>query len=145
MAELNRAAAEVMIEAGVICATDVTGFGLMGHLSEIAAQSGVAVEVEPARIPLFDGVRELLSQGVISGANEKNRDFSSAFADRSPSVPDDLEAVLYDPQTSGGLLMCVEAVKADSVLARLRERGVSSAAVIGRVLETSASGRIRLV
>ncbi len=114
-------------------------------MSEIAAQSGVAVEVEPARIPLFDGVRELLSQGVISGANEKNRDFSSAFADRSPSVPDDLEAVLYDPQTSGGLLMCVDPNRAAAVLARLRERGVSSAAVIGRVLETSGAGRIRLV
>ncbi len=145
MAELNRAAAEVMIEFGVPCATDVTGFGLMGHLSEIAAQSGVSVEIEPARIPLFDGVRELLSQGVISGANEKNRDFSSARVDRAPSVPDDLEPVLYDPQTSGGLLMCIDPARADALLARLRERGVASAAVIGRVLERSAAPRIRLV
>lgn len=145
MAELNRAAAEVMIESGVICATDVTGFGLMGHLSEIAAQSGMIVEIEPSRIPLFEGVRDLLTQGIISGAIEKNRDFSSAFVDRSPSVPDDLETVLYDPQTSGGLLMCVESSRADSVLARLRERGVTSAAVIGRVVEKSTSGRIRMV
>jgi selenide, water dikinase len=145
MAELNRAAAEVMIEFDVQCATDVTGFGLMGHLSEIAAQSGVSVEVEPARIPLFDGVRELLAHGVISGANEKNRDFSSARVDRAPSVPDDLEPVLYDPQTSGGLLMCVDPARVEDLLVRLRERGISSAAIIGRVLDKSAAPRIRLV
>ncbi len=145
MAELNRAAAEVMIEFGVACATDVTGFGLMGHLSEIAAQSGVSMEVEPACIPLFDGVRELLSQGVISGANEKNRDFSTAHVDRAPSVADDLEPVLYDPQTSGGLLICVDPARANALLDRLRERGVTSAAIIGRVLERSAEPRIRVV
>lgn len=144
MAELNRAAAEAMIEFGVVCATDVTGFGLMGHLSEIASQSGVSMEIEPARIPLFDGVRELLSRGVISGANEKNRDFSSGRVDRAPSVPDDLEPVLYDPQTSGGLLMCVDPARTEALLARLRERGVSSAAFIGRVTEKSPAPRIAL-
>ena len=143
MAELNRAAAETMIEAGVVCATDVTGFGLMGHLGEIAVQSGVTVEVEPARVPVFDGVRELIAQGIISGAIERNREFSVQFVDRGPRVPEDLETVLYDPQTSGGLLMCIEAQRADALLRRLHERGVSSAAIIGRVVEKSP-GRILL-
>ena len=144
MAELNNAAAEVMIEAGVQCATDVTGFGLMGHLGEMAVQSGCHVEICAAAMPLFDGVRELVGHGVISGAIERNREFSSRFVERGPGVPEDLETILYDPQTSGGLLMCVEAGRADAVLAQLRARGVASAAIIGRVEEKS-SGRIILI
>jgi selenide,water dikinase len=144
MAELNRSAAEVMIEAGVLCATDITGFGLMGHLSEMAVQSGVSIEIRAADVPLFDGVRELVGQGVISGAIERNREFSSKFVERGPGVPEDLETILYDPQTSGGLLMCIESGRAESVLAQLRERGIVSAAIIGRVTEKSP-GRIVLV
>jgi selenide,water dikinase len=144
MAELNRAAAEVMIEAGVLCATDVTGFGLMGHLGEMAVQSGVSIEIRAADVPLFDGVRELIGQGVISGAIERNREFSGQFVERGAGVPEDLETILYDPQTSGGLLMCVEAGRVEMVLGRLRERGVAAAAVIGRVTEKSP-GRIILI
>ena len=144
MAELNKSASETMIEAGVLCATDVTGFGLMGHLSEMAVQSGVSIEVRAADVPLFDGVRELVGQGVISGAIERNREFSGQFVERAPSVSDDLETVLYDPQTSGGLLMCVDSSRADAVLVRLRERGVAAAAVIGRVTEKSP-GHIILI
>jgi selenide,water dikinase len=144
MAELNRAAAEVMIEAGVLCATDVTGFGLMGHLGEMAVQSGVSIEIRAADVPLFDGVRELVGQGVISGAIERNREFSSRFVERAPGVPEDLETIHCDPQTSGGLLMCVEAGRVKSVLAQLRDRGVTSAAIIGRVTEKSL-GRIVLI
>ena len=144
MAELNRSAAEVMIEAGVLCATDVTGFGLMGHVSEMAVQSGVSIEIRAADVPLFVGVRELVGQGIISGAIERNREFSNKFVERSPGVPEDLETILYDPQTSGGLLMCVQAGRADAVLTQLRGRGIASAAIIGRVTEKS-SGRIVLI
>ena len=144
MAELNRSAAEVMIEAGVLCATDVTGFGLMGHVSEMAVQSGVSIEIRAAGVPLFAGVRELVGQGIISGAIERNREFSNKFVERSPGVPEDLETILYDPQTSGGLLMCVQAGRADAVLTQLRGRGIASAAIIGRVTEKS-SGRIVLI
>jgi selenide, water dikinase len=144
MAELNRVAAEVMIDAGVRCATDVTGFGLMGHLGEMAVQSGMSIEIRAAAVPLFDGVRELVGQGIISGAIERNREFSGKFVERGTGVPEDLETILYDPQTSGGLLMCVEAGRADAVLAQLHARGVASAAIIGRVHEKS-SGRIILI
>jgi len=144
MAELNKSASETMIEAGVLCATDVTGFGLMGHLSEMAVQSGVSIEVRAADVPLFDGVRELVGQGVISGAIERNREFSGQFVERGAGVPEDLETILYDPQTSGGLLMCVEAGRVEMVLGRLRERGVAAAAVIGRVTEKSP-GHIILI
>jgi len=144
MATLNKAAAEVMIEAGVETATDVTGFGLMGHLVEMAVQSGVSVEVWPEAVPLFDGVRECIRQEFVSGAIERNSEYAAKFVTRDPAVDPDLETILYDPQTSGGMLMSVDPAKAEDVLRRLRERGVETAAVIGRVCE-KGEGRILLV
>ena len=142
MRELNRAAAEAMTEAGVTTATDITGFGLAGHLGEIAAQSGVEVEVYAEAIPVFTGVMDLIRQGVISGAVERNRDYASAFVKRSKDAGEDLETLLYDPQTSGGLLIAVRKSKAAGLLATLHKKGVESAAVIGRV---TRKGRAKIV
>jgi selenide,water dikinase len=143
MAELNKAAAEVMIEAGVRTATDVTGFGLGGHLSEIAVQSGVTVEVDAEAIPVFEGVLECLRNNMIPGAAERNREYAIRFIQKEFGVSDEFEALLYDPQTSGGLLMAVPEAKAKDVLARLRDRGVMRAVRIGRVFERS-EGKILL-
>jgi selenide,water dikinase len=144
MAELNRTAAEIMVEAGVRAATDVTGFGFLGHLAEMAVQSGVTVEVWTAAVPLFDGVRECVGQEIISGAIERNSEHAAKYVERGPSVENDLVTILYDPQTSGGLLMCVPAIRAEDVLRRLREKGVAAAAAVGRVLEAS-EGKIVLI
>ncbi|MGA2533016.1 MAG: selenide, water dikinase SelD [Candidatus Aminicenantales bacterium] len=133
MIELNRAAAEAMTAAGVTTATDITGFGLAGHLSEIAAQSGVELEVYGEAIPVFDGVMELIRDGVISGAVERNRDYASAFVKTQKGAGEDLETLLYDPQTSGGLLIAVRRSKAPALLAALKKRGVGHATVIGKV------------
>jgi selenide,water dikinase len=133
MRELNRAAAEAMTAAGVTTATDITGFGLAGHLGEIAAQSGVEVEVYGQAIPVFAGVMDLIRQGVISGAVERNREYASAFVKRAKGVAEEFETLLYDPQTSGGLLIAVRKSKAASLLATLHKKGVESATVIGRV------------
>jgi len=133
MRELNRAAAEAMTAAGVTTATDITGFGLAGHLGEIAAQSGVEVEVYGEAIPVFTGVMDLIRQGVISGAVERNREYASAFVKRARDAGEDLETLLYDPQTSGGLLIAVRKKKAAALLATLHKKGVAAAAVIGRV------------
>ena len=133
MTALNKAAAEVMAAAGVTTATDITGFGLAGHLSEIAVQSGVQVEVDAETIPVFEGVLDLIREGLISGAVERNREYASAFVKKAPSVGEDLETLLYDPQTSGGLLIAVRKSKARALLAALRKKCVDGAAVIGRV------------
>ncbi len=133
MRELNRAAAEVMTSFGVTTATDVTGFGLAGHLGEIAAQSGVEVEVHGASLPVFAGVMDLIRQGVVSGAVERNREYASRYVKRAAGAGEELETLLYDPQTSGGLLIAVRASKAPALLAALHKRGVTSAAAIGRV------------
>jgi selenide,water dikinase len=133
MAELNRAAAEAMTAAGVTTATDITGFGLAGHLSEIAVQSGVELEVYAQAIPVFDGVMDLIRDGVISGAVERNREYASAFVKTQKGVGEDLETLLYDPQTSGGLLIAVRKSKAPALLEALKSKGVRAAAVIGKV------------
>jgi len=133
MRELNRAAAEAMTDFGVTTATDVTGFGLAGHLGEIVAQSGVEVEVHGASIPVFAGVMDLIREGVVSGAVERNREYASRYVKRAKSAGEDLETLLYDPQTSGGLLIAVRASKAPALLAALRNKGVAAAAAIGRV------------
>jgi len=133
MRELNRDAAEAMTAAGVTTATDITGFGLAGHLGEIAAQSGVEVEVYGQAIPVFAGVMDLIRQGVISGAVERNREYASAFVKRAKGVAEEFETLLYDPQTSGGLLIAVRKSRAAALLATLHKKGVESATVIGRV------------
>jgi selenide,water dikinase len=143
MAELNRPAAEVMAESGVAAATDVTGFGLMGHLIEMAVQSDAAAEVWPEAVPLFEGVRDCIREELVSGAIERNREYASTFVVRDAAVDPDLETILYDPQTSGGMLMSVDPTKAGDVLRRLSERGVGAAAVIGRI-KASGDGRIVL-
>ena len=133
MTELNRAAAEAMRAADVTTATDITGFGLAGHLSEIAVQSGVELEVYGEAIPVFEGVLELIRNGVISGAVERNRDYASSFVKLEKGASEDLETLLYDPQTSGGLLIAVRKSKARALLEALKKKGVAQAAVVGRV------------
>jgi selenide,water dikinase len=133
MRELNRAAAEAMTAAGVTTATDITGFGLAGHLGEIAEQSGVEVEIHGAAIPVFSGVLDLIREGVISGAIERNREYASRRVKRAKGVGEELETLLYDPQTSGGLLIAVRRSKAAALLAALHQKGAAAAAPIGRV------------
>src|SRR5512143_3009237 len=142
MRTLNRAAAELMTAAGVTTATDVTGFGLAGHLSEMAVQSGVEIEIYGGDLPVFPGVLELIRADVVSGAVERNREYASSFVRRDRSAGEDLETLLYDPQTSGGLLMAVRKSKAAALLAALHRSGVGAAAVIGRVVR---KGPARLI
>ena len=143
MSALNRTASEIMVEAGVRAATDVTGFGLLGHLSEMAVQSGVTAEVHADAVPLFEGVLVCLREQIISGAIERNREYASKFVKQGKDVDEELEAALYDPQTSGGLLMCVGAKKAETVLKKLKKAGSDRAAIIGRIVDRS-DGKIVL-
>jgi selenide,water dikinase len=143
MSALNRLASEIMTAAGVRAATDVTGFGLLGHLSEMAVQSAVTAEDYARAVPLFEGVLACLRDQIISGAIERNREYASRFVKRGRAVEEALETALYDPQTSGGLLMCVNPKKAEPVLKKLRQAGLKRAAVIGRIAAKS-KGKILL-
>jgi len=141
MTELNAAAGEVMVQMGIETATDVTGFGLLGHLGEMVTQSRVTAEVYFEEVPVLDEVMDLIARGVISGGVERNIEHSSKFVSADEDVTEEMQAVLYDPQTSGGLLIAVPEEKAESLVSRLASRGVAHASIIGRVL-CKSEGRI---
>ena len=133
MTTLNRTAAERMVEFDAHACTDVTGFGLMGHLAEMARASGVDVRIVWDDVPLFPGVLECLAEGIIPGGIERNRESSASSAVAGDGVTEAMLDVCFDPQTSGGLLVAVPAAKAEAFVARLHEEGVPAAAVIGEV------------
>jgi len=141
MARLNRAASEVMRRAGAQACTDVTGFGFLGHLYNIARESGVSVEVWWEAVPLLPGVGEYAAQGIVSGAAERNREFASGAVESGPGLPECALDLLYDAQTSGGLLFCVPEEAAAETLAALHAAGDTEAAIVGRIVEKS-KGRI---
>jgi selenide,water dikinase len=106
-------------------------------------QSGVTAEVYADMVPVFDEALDCLKQGIISGAIERNREYASKFVSAAEDVGEEMELVLYDPQTSGGLLIAVEEEKADSLISRLRKKGVKHAVAIGKVTLKS-EGKILL-
>lgn len=107
MTTLNAAAAQAALEAGVECVTDVTGFGLLGHLHKLARASGVTAMLDAKAVPYIDGAREALAEGYVSGGTKRNLDWVSPHVDLS--AVDDAEALLLaDAQTSGGLLIAGE-------------------------------------
>ncbi len=142
MASLNKTASELMAEFGAHACTDVTGFGLMGHLVAMATASGVDVEVVWDDVPLFDGVIECVAQGVLPGAMERNKESVGDRVVLGDGVQPTVLDVCCDAQTSGGLLIAVAEKDAERFLGRLREEGVSSAAV-GKVLG-EGTGRVFL-
>jgi selenide,water dikinase len=121
----NRAAAAAALAAGVLCATDVTGFGLAGHLSELTAASGVGARLTSSAVPLLPGARALARAGITTGGARRNRAFADPSLDVRDGVPAEVEDLLHDPQTSGGLLL---AVAADRAAALRRELAARSAA-----------------
>jgi selenide,water dikinase len=141
MAELNKTASQTMVEMNVTAATDVTGFGLLGHLTEMAVQSRVTAEVYVDAIAVFDDVLAFIEQEYVSGAVERNREFAEKFVNKDQDVSAEWETLLYDPQTSGGLLIAIEAGRSRELVRRLRSQGVEHAAEIGRIT-ASSSGKI---
>ena len=138
MRTLNKAAAEALAAAGGVHAcTDVTGFGLIGHASEVANASGVTVVIEAARVPLFDGVLSLVARNRPGGL-ANNRAHFGALVKVGEGVSEDLAHLLYDPQTSGGLLAFIAAERTDAALQALRAAGVA-AVEIGRAVEPTGN------
>jgi selenide,water dikinase len=133
MATLNRAAADAARRVGVKTATDVTGFGLLGHLSEVVRASGVSTEIDFDAVPIIDGVTKMASEGMIPGGSKRNLESVRPmcdFGDLGP-VP---QILLADAQTSGGLLLSVDAPLEQALHAALAENDVA-AWTIGRVTE----------
>ena len=133
MRQLNRTAAEVMVEAGVKSATDITGFGLVGHLLGMLRASGTAAKLRFSDVPLLPGVRELADRGVVPGGTRNNFDAFDSEVAWGSDITDEEKLILCDAQTSGGLLMAVPPASTQAVLDGLTQRGVMGA-IIGRVV-----------
>ena len=134
MAELNAGAARAMSAVGVNAATDVTGFGLLGHLGEMVAASEVAAVIEHAAVPLIDGVRELAEAGVVPGGTARNLVAVERFTDFG-NLDAAGQLILADAQTSGGLLISVAADRTGDLVGALTVEGTRSAAVVGEMTE----------
>ena len=138
MAELNRAASEVLSqpEWEVHALTDVTGFGLLGHLRSMLASSGVAARVSAAAVPMIPEARGLAEQGAIPGGTRANLSFVEANGVRfAPHLDEVSRILLADAQTNGGLLAALPRAKAEACARTLRDNGCPAAAVIGAVEE----------
>lgn len=143
MAMLNRNAALTAMEIGANACTDVTGFGLLGHLHEMTAGSGVGAEINFHRVPVLREVADLASQGVVPGGSKRNLAFVQEFVAFDAAVDAVQRLILADAQTSGGLLLAVAPERGDDFLRALHAKGVPVFADIG-VITDDASGRIRV-
>ena len=142
MTLLNAGASEAALAAGVRAATDVTGFGLLGHLHRMLAASGVAARVWAAAVPLLPGAAELAAAGFVSGGTRANTERMRADAVIDEAVPAELAVLLHDAQTSGGLLLAVPQAAAAALTAELRTQGLP-AALVGEVI-AGESGHIEV-
>ncbi len=133
MAMLNKQAAELIQEIGVHACTDVTGFGLLGHACEMVHNSEVGFEIDHATIPILPHAVEFAQMGLIPAGAYRNRDFRSNMVDFQKDVPVWASDILFDPQTSGGLLIAVPENDATILIERLKQAGYSYSAVIGKV------------
>jgi selenide,water dikinase len=136
----NQKAAEIFSEADVRGCTDVTGFGLAGHLFEMLDQSRVSARISTDSVPQFDGFSELSRRGILSTLHGENAKRSRRI-ESSVALPE----YLFDPQTSGGLMAAVKSDRVDGVLWNLRESGHSYASRIGEVVASNESEKIHLV
>jgi len=136
MATLNKTAAEVMKKYRVSACTDVTGFGLIGHALEMATASRVKIEIQAGKVPLLPGAYDMASIGMVPAGTYANRDFCSSKVEISESVDPVLVDLLADAQTSGGLLVALDAADAAKMVEELRGLGLSLAAEIGTVLKS---------
>lgn len=133
MEELNAKPSELMVKVGVNASTDVTGFGFLGHLMELANASRVRIQVEAERVPVMPEAYKMIEAKAIPGGLWTNKHFFSPWVS-AEGVDPDLLNVMYDPQTSGGLIISLRPGRAEKLVRRLKRAGAGSAAVVGKVL-----------
>jgi selenide,water dikinase len=144
MAALNNTAAKVMREYPVHACTDITGFGLVGHLAEMIQGAGFGVKIDLEKLPIIDVALGFAAMGMVPGGAHKNRSYRSSMVDMDANTDPALQDIIYDPQTSGGLCIAVEPTSAEAMVEHLQGEGVEHAAIIGEVVDYPA-GRIQIV
>jgi len=140
MATLNKVACETAIDVGVNACTDISGFGLAGHLCEMAKGSGVRIDLHLLAVPVYPTSIELFGRGLRTGVTLSNKESAKNCVELQYPMPKEKEMILYDPQTSGPLILSVPGAKADLLVENLKARGVRDATIIGEVSDGAASG-----
>jgi selenide, water dikinase len=143
MSQLNRDASRVFAQAGAHALTDVTGFGLLGHLRNLAAASGVSAVVWNDLVPMLAPARDYVRQGIAPGGTHANRRFLSNWVSYDDDITEFDQLLLCDAQTSGGLLAALSGDQAEKAIAELRSLGMASTAEIGTVVAREP-GRIEV-
>jgi selenide,water dikinase len=144
MTTLNRAAGEDFADAGAHAMTDVTGFGLLGHLRNVVTASQVGAVIYLDRVPVLAAAREYVQEGISPGGTHANHRFLADYVNYAADITKEEQLLLCDAQTSGGLLAAVAPEQAAAVVASLHARGVAAAAVVGRI-EPGQAGRMTVV
>ncbi len=143
MSQLNRAASEAMVAVGVHACTDISGFGLLGHLRELVEASGVGAAVSLGQTPVLPEAWDLVEKDSIPDGSRNNHRYLAGFVTWDDDVAHAAQMILCDAQTSGGLLIAVPPERAERLLAALWQAGVESAAAIGTITP-APQGRIRV-
>lgn len=144
MAALNRRASQLMQEVGVHACTDVTGFGLLGHACEMVQNNSIGIEISCSAVPIFAGSIEFARMGVVPGGAFRNKAFRAAMVEFAAGVPQWAPDILFDPQTSGGLLISTSPEKAKVLLEKLHYTDHREAAIIGEIV-AEPKGKISVV
>jgi len=143
MATLNKGAAEAMMRTGINSCTDITGFGLMGHLRGMARGSNVGAVIDASAVPVLPGVWDLLEKNVVPGGTFRNMNGVDDSVDWEEGISDQQRLLLCDAQTSGGLLIAVTRGKVDQLISELETSGVETKSLVGEITSENA-GRIRV-
>jgi len=137
MATLNRAAAEAMVKVGVNACTDITGFGLMGHLRSMVRGSKVSANIRFGDVPVLPGTWDLLNQGIVPGGTHRNLQSVSDAVHWDQDLTEEQRLLMCDAQTSGGLLISVPQERLEMLLSELEAAGVATRAVVGGIAESN--------
>ncbi|MBE3090823.1 MAG: selenide, water dikinase SelD [Candidatus Atribacteria bacterium] len=144
MTKLNQLSKE-LLKLPIHGLTDVTGFGLIGHLSEMLTKNNLGAELWMNDIPVIDGLDKYISLGMIPGGTLKNKEIYSCSVEKKPDINQEQEIILYDAQTSGGLLLSISPEQAEKAKELLFQQGFTSSQIIGRILKVSSGRKIKII
>jgi selenide, water dikinase len=144
MTKLNQLPEE-LLKLSIHSLTDITGFGLIGHLSEMLTNKNLGAELQINNIPVLKGLDKYISSGMIPGGTIKNKENYSCVVEKKQGIPSEQEIILYDAQTSGGLLLAIEPEQAEKAKELLYQQGFTLSQIIGKIIKVSAGRKIRII
>ena len=142
MTTLNKVPSEIMADFDINAVTDVTGFGLIGHGYEMASGSKVGLEISINKLPILDEALEMYKKGVTTGVNDQNRELTEGHFQFTVDLPDWHREIVFDPQTSGGLLISLPEQQGEKLVSALQNAGVGAARIIGRAVQLNGQNHV---